>query len=186
MQWQLIFLSIAPVVTFVVADRLGARRRAIVLALVVSSLEFVYNSLTLGFVELFSLGSLALFVVLGGLSIKSEALIFFKLQPVAFEVSIAVTFLFYTVALDTPLLSVILLDHVEINEWVPLYQQGYAEIYAQSMSRSMPFLLLVHAALTAYAARQGSISWWFHCRVLGLYSMIVALFFGERILQASY
>jgi len=186
MQWQLIFVSIAPLVAFVVAERFGAQRHAISLALVVSGLEFFYNSFMLGFVEPFSLGSFALFLVLGSLSIKREDLIFFKFQPVVFEVFVATTFLVYTVALDTPLFAVVLLDHVGINEWVPPYQQGYAEIYAQTFSRSVPFLLLVHAALTAFAAVRLSTGWWFHCRVLGLYSMIVALFFSERILQVTY
>jgi intracellular septation protein A len=186
MQWQLLFLSIAPVAAFVVADRFGTQRRAVTLAVAVSGFEFLYNSFQLALVEPFSLGSFVLFLVLGSISIKRQDLSFFKFQPVVFEILIAGTFIVYTFALDTPLFAIILEDSIGMNEWVPPYQRGYFAVYAQTLSKSIPFLLLLHAALTAHAALRRSTWWWFHCRVFGLYLMIVALFFTERIFQATY
>ena len=186
MQPQLTLLSIAPILAFMTADRCGARRSAVPLALFVSGLEVLYNSFQLGFMEYFSLSSFALFLVLGGISVHRRDPLYFKLQPVAFEILVAGTLFFYAFVLDTPLLAVILLDHVGVNAWVPVYERGYVEIYAQTLSKSVPFLLLLHAALTAHGALRRSTWWWFNCRVLGLYVMITVLFLSERIFQATY
>jgi hypothetical protein len=75
---------------------------------------------------------------------------------------------------------------VRINEVLPPYQRGYFAGYAQTMSRSLPFLLVLHAGLTAYAALRLSTWWWFVVRVPGFYLLAAALFFAERLLQVSY
>ena len=87
---------------------------------------------------------------------------------------------------DERLLALILQKHVRMNEILPTYQHGYFAMYARTMSRSLPFLLVLHAGLTAYAALRLSTWGWFVVRVPGFYLLAVLLFFAERLLQASY
>jgi len=65
------------------------------------------------------------------------------------------------------------------------YQRGYATIYATTLSKSMPVLLVLHAAMTARAAWKRSTCWWFNIRVFGLYGMVAALFLCERLLGVT-
>ncbi len=79
----------------------------------------------------------------------------------------------------------IMKDAVGIDAILPPYQRGYAEVYATTLSRSLPYLLLVHAGLTAYAAAALSTWAWFHVRVFGFYAMLAALFLAERLIGVS-
>jgi intracellular septation protein A len=73
-------------------------------------------------------------------------------------------------------------EHVGIHEILPAYQRGYATVYATTLSRSLPYLLLIHAGVTAYVATKRSTWCWFHVRVFGFYAMLAVLFLAERLL----
>lgn len=182
MQWQLLFFSMTPIAVFVVAQTFVNERRAIALSIVAAAIECGYNSYSLGFLETFSLFSFVLFTVLGALSIRTANSVFFKFQPVLIGVALAGVFLVYGLAFDTPLFAVIVEDHIGMKEVVPAYQRGYFSIYARTMSRTIPFLLLLHAALTGYAALKLSVWRWFLVRTVGLYLLIAVWFFAERLL----
>lgn len=186
MQWQLLFLSVVPLLAFALVESAGKRRNAIVAAVLVAGVEFVFNSYRLGFVEVFSLVSLVVFVVLGRLSLQRNDSVFFKFQPVVLGLVLASVFWIHDAVADERLLALILEKHVRVNEVVPPYQRGYFAGYARTTSRSLPFLLVLHAALTAYAALRLSTWWWFAVRAVGFYLLVALLFFTERLLQASY
>jgi intracellular septation protein A len=185
MQWQLLFFSMAPVVAFMAFRAWGPPRRALVAAIAVAALELAYNSQQLGGVEPFSLASFTLFGLFGGISLHRNDERFFKLQPVALDLILAGTFLYYGLILDIPLFAVIMEEYVGINEILPPYQKGYASVYATTLSRSLPYLFLVHAGATAYAAIKRSTWGWFHVRVFGFYAMLGALFLVERLLGVT-
>lgn len=185
MEWQLLFVSIPPVVAFVAFSRVGTLREAILGAVVVSGFELLYNSLRLGIVEPFSLCSLALFLGFGALSLRLDDARFFKLQPVAFDLCVAAAIVYFGVVRDTPLLAVIAEDYIGIHAKLAAYQRGYATIYATTLSKSMPILLVLHALITARAAWMRSTCWWFNVRVFGFYGMVAVLFIGERLLGAT-
>ena len=185
MQWQLLFVSIPPVIAFVAFSRVGTLSEAVLGAIVVSGFELIYNSLQLGFVEPFSLCSLVLFVGFGAVSFRRNDDRYFKLQPVAFEICVAATLGYFVVVLDTPLLAVLAEDYIGIHASLEAYQRGYATIYATTLSRSMPVLLVVHAALTARAAWKRSTCVWFNVRVFGFYGMVALLFLAERLLGVT-
>mgnify|MGYP001053276704 FL=1 len=185
MEWQLIFVSIPPAVAFVAFSRVGTPREAIVGSIVVSGFELLYNSLRLGIVEPFSLCSLVLFLGLGALSLRRDDARFFKLQPVAFDLCLAAAIVYFGIARDTPLLAVLAEDYIGIHAKLAAYQRGYATIYATTLSKSMPILLVLHALITAHAAWRRSTCWWFNARVFGFYAMVAALFLGERLLGVS-
>jgi intracellular septation protein A len=182
MQWQLLFFSMAPVVAFMAFRVQDQPRRALGAAIAVAAIELAYNSYQLGGVEPFSLVSFALFGLLGGLALHRDDEWFFKLQPVALDVILAGTFFYYGLVLETPLFAVIMEEHVGIHEILPAYQRGYATVYATTLSRSLPYLLLIHAGVTAYVATKRSTWCWFHVRVFGFYAMLAVLFLAERLL----
>ncbi len=185
MQWQLVFFSLAPLVTFMALRSRVTLQWAVRATLAVSAIEFIYNSCQYGGIEPFSLTSCGLFAVFGGLSLHKHDEQFVKLQPVALEVFIACTFFYYSLALEIPLFAVIVEEHIRVHEVIPIYQRGYATVYATTLSRSLPYLLLVHALATAWAATKLPIWWWFHVRVFGFYAMLGALFLVERLLGVT-
>ena len=185
MQWQLLFVSIPPIVAFVVFLRVGTLGEAVLGAIVVSGFELLYNSLQLGIVEPFSLCSLVLCLGLGAVSLRRSDDRYFKLQPVAFELCVAAALAYFAFVLGTPLLAVLAEDYVGIHAELEAYQRGYATIYATTLSKSMPVLLVLHAAMTARAAWKRSTCWWFNIRVFGLYGMVAALFLCERLLGVT-
>lgn len=185
MQWQLFFLSIPPVVAYVVLWSMGRPRLAIGAAVAVAALEAIYNSVQLELVEPFSMLSFGLCLALGAWSLRTADERIFELQPVLFEICVAAVLVYYRLVLDTPLLVVIVEDYLGLFDVLATYQQGYARIYATTLSRSLPYLLVIHAALTAYAALRRSPWWWFNIRVFGFYTMLVILFLTERLLGVT-
>ena len=182
MQWQLLFFSMLPIAIFAVAQTFVNERRAIQLSILAAAIECGYNAYRLGFLETLSLFSLVLFAILGAFSIRTGNAVFYKFQPVVLGVALAAVFLVYEFAFGTPLFAIIVEEHVGIMEVVPAYQRGYFSIYARTMSQTIPFILLLHAALTGYAAMKLSVWQWFAVRTIGLYLLIAVSFFAERLL----
>lgn len=185
MHWSLLFVSVLPLTAYVVCWSVGQSRLGVAIAVAVAGLELVYNSVQLGFVEPFSAFSLASFGILAAVSLRSGDERIFKLQPVVFELGCAAVLLYYDVVLDVPLLAVIVEEHLGLFDLLAAYQQGYARVYAATLSRSVPYVLVVHAALTADAALMRSTWWWFNIRVFGFYAMLTALFLAERLLGVT-
>jgi intracellular septation protein A len=177
-----------PIAVFTVLETQGRRRNAVIAAIAVAAVEFAYNSLLLGFVEPFSSASFVLFLILGRLSLQRDRIVLFKFQPVAMGILWAGAFWIHDSILlpDAPLFPLILEKYVRVNEVIPPYQRGYFAAYAETMSKSLPFLLLFHAGLTAYAAVRLSTWWWFHVRVFGFYLSVVVLFYAERLFRVTY
>jgi intracellular septation protein A len=182
MQWQFLFLSVAPLVAYMAFWARGQARWAVGAAIAVAGVELGYNSFQLQMLEPFSLLSFVLYLGLGSWSLRVRDDRPFKLQPVIFEISVAAVLIYYYLVLDTPLLTVIVEEHLGLHEVLAAYQRGYATVYATTLSRSLPYLLLLHAVLTAWAAWTASTWRWFNIRVFGFYIMFTALFLGERLL----
>lgn len=182
MQWQFLFISVFPVIAYMLFWVRNKPRYGIVAALVVGALELAYNSLQLDLLEPFSLLSLVFLGLFGGLSLSSGDDRLFKLQPVAFELVGAAVLIYYNCILETPLLPIVTEKYLGLHDVLAAYQRGYATVYATTLSTSLPYLLLVHAGLTAYVAWARSTWWWFNVRVFGFYGMLAALFVVERLL----
>lgn len=185
MQWQLCFVSITPLVAYVLFWSRGEPRVGIGAAQAVAAIELVYNSLALGRIEPVSLVSFLLFVVLGWVSFRRNDDVYFKLQPVLLEVVLAGVMIYFYAALDVPLLKVFAEDYVGLHDSLSAYQRGYATVYTTTLSRSLPPVMLVHAAWTAYFAVARSTWAWFLVRVIGFYGMVGALFLVERLLGVT-
>jgi len=186
MEPQLLLFAMLPVVAYAWLRRGdGGYPRAIAGAVIVAALECGLNSLRLARVEWLSLASLLLFLLLGGVTLLRRDERFVKLQPVALDLLLAGVFLHAWTVLEVPLFAVILEEHVGLLEIVPAYQRGYAELYLATLSRSVPWLFLVHAGVTAEAALRRSTAWWCVVRTLGFYALLGALFLAERWLRVT-
>jgi intracellular septation protein A len=180
MQWQLLFFSMAPAVAYAVLATRGQPARAVGVALAVSAGELVVNSVRLGMLEPFSLASFVLFALTAAASYQRGNPRLVELQPVALELLVAAVLAYAYFVRGVPLLAVIARDYVNIDAVLPPYQHGYAEVYATTLSRSLPFVLVGHAALTAFGALERSTWWWLNVRVFGFYAMVLLLFVVER------
>ena len=183
MQWQLAFASIPPLLAFAAVHPRWGTRAAVLAAIGVAALEWAYDSIQLGFVEPFTLASLLLFAACGGATLRRDDLRYFRFQPVAFEIVAAGALLYSNVVLGEPLFATIVQEHMGLVEALPPWRRGYAQSYTLAMAGSVPFVLLAHAALTAWAALRLSLSGWLWVRIAGLYAMLVLLFLVQRLLQ---
>lgn len=186
MQIQLLFVAVAPLVVFMITRRFRSDAEAIGLAIGASGLELVYNSVALGLLEPFSLASFLTFLVFGTLAIDREEMGYFLFQSVVFECAVALVFFYARFELDVRLLEVILDRYVQIDAIVPPYERGYVDVYARTLSTSLPFVLVLHAGCLAGIAVNRSVAAWFVFRVVGLYGIVGVVFVAERILQVGY
>jgi hypothetical protein len=185
MQWQLLVFSMVPLLAFAGTRRWAGTARALVLATVVSALELALNSALLGFLEPFSLSSFVLFAGFSWLAHRRSALRWLQAQPVALEVLVAAVFMVWDLGHGTPLLVTVVTDHLGLIDWLAPWQRGYWEGYARALAPLFPFVLLVHAGLTAWAARRLGFGAWLAVRTLGLYALLTAVFLVQRLLEAS-
>lgn len=186
MQLQLLFLSIAPVLVFALVRQLGFDKHAVLAAIVTSAAELAFNSLRLGSLEWYSLASFTLFAIMGSMSISRHDLRYFKFQPVVFEVGMGLVWLAYYLSFDIRLFQSIVRDTVGLFELVETFERDYYELYARTLSVSLPYLLFVHAAATAFTALRAPTWVWLTFRTVGLYGMIAILFVAERLLRVTY
>lgn len=185
MQWQLVFFSMAPVVVFAVARRSTTPVETALAVVATAALELAWNSVTVGFLEPFSAASLALFVVAGAVALRRDELRYLQLQPVILECLVAGVLLYYTFVLGKPLFATVVEEYVGLIDWLEPWRRGYFRGYALTMSKTVPFLLLVHAGLTAYATYRLSFAWWLVVRIPGLYVLLTVLFYAERLLEGT-
>jgi hypothetical protein len=176
-----------PVVVFAVLETSGRRRAAIGAAVGVAAAEALLAAVQRGGVEPLSASSFVLFALGGGLAWRSGRVLWLKLQPVALGLLWA-----GVLGLDAlragggdPLLLSFLADDVRWNEAIPPYQRGYFAGYATMLAGSLPFLLVLHAACTAWAAVALSTWWWVAVRIAGFYGAVLALFLVEQLLRVS-
>lgn len=186
MQWQLVFFGMFPIFGYVLILGMSTQRKALVGAILVAAATLIYNSIHFRQLEIFSLISFLLFLVLGAVSLKKQKDVYFKFQPVLLEVILAGIFLYFNFVVQKPLFFIILDKYMVIGEIIPAYFKGYYEIYALTMSKSIAFLLLFHAVLTAWAALRLSTGWWFAVRVFGFYLCVGILFLAETFLPLPY
>ena len=157
-------------------------RSTVAAATGLAGLEFALGCWAVGGVEPFTLASLVLFGGLGALAIRREATRVVRFQPVLLEVGMGLTFFVAYHLFDDPLFARLLSRPVGVLDQIPAYQRGYFVGYFETMSASVPFLLFLHAGIVAWAANRTSVIPWIAIRSIGLYVLVAALFFAERLL----
>jgi intracellular septation protein A len=184
-QWQLLFVSIGPLVVYMLFWARGESRVGMAAAIAVAVVELFYNSIAIGRIEPVSCLSTVLFGACSLFAWRTRDDFYFKMQPALFEAILALVMIWYYLAFGVPLLAVFAKDYVGLQGALSAYQRGYATVYTTTLSRSLPYLMLLHAGLTGYGARARSTWWWFNVRVFGFYVSVVVLFLSERLLGVA-
>jgi hypothetical protein len=182
MLWQYVFFAMIPALAHAVLERRVPIRTTVAVATGLAGVEFVLGCWMVGVVEPFTLASLVLFGALGLIAIRREHPRLVRYQPVALEIGMGLAFLVAFFLFDVPLFAQLLDEQVGLLETIPPYQRGYFAGYFETMSASVPFLLFLHAGLTGWVAKRESVVAWIVIRSLGLYVLLVLLFFAERLL----
>lgn len=178
LDWSILLLDAVPLLIFVIVDSLSNMRYAIVGALVAAALELGYSLYRFGAIDEFSIASVGLILIFGGLSIKFDNPLYFKFKPVVLSSITALVFL-VAYALSKPLL---LLAADRYREIFPeqmqaiLGQPRIRQIFARA-SLYMGFGCIVHAAAVAWAALRLSNWWWLVTRTGGAYLIVFLVVF---------
>ena len=173
MDWRFLLLDLVPLLVFVVVDSLSNMKYAIIGALLAAVLELGYSLYLFGEVDEFSMVSVLLILVFGGLSLRFDNPLFFKFKPVILSAVMALTLL-VTYSLGRPLLLMAADRYGEMfpeqMRWVLVHP--YARQILERASLYLGFGFLVHAGAVAWAALRLSNWWWFATRSVGSYVMV--------------
>lgn len=166
-------LGIVPLILFVVIDSFMGLRAGIIAAILFAIGELAYSLVVFHEIDGLTIGSTVLILFFGWWSLRANHPIYIKLQPVV----LGVVFGIITVAmqlLEQPLFVVMAQKYQYLvpDEYRHVVMQpAYLNMLAR-VSGALGIGLLVHAALTAYAAFCLSKWWWLFIRGVGLYAMV--------------
>lgn len=173
LDWSILLLGAVPLLVFVVVDSLSNMRYAIAGALVAAALELAYSLYRFGAVDEFTIASVSLILIFGGLAIKFDNPLYFKFKPVVLSGILALVFL-VTYALSKPLLVLIADRYRELfpeQMQALLDQPRIRQIFGRA-SLYMGFGCIAHAAAVAWAALHLGNWGWLVTRTGGAYLII--------------
>ena len=169
---DLYFLTLVPLILFVVVDLVWGMKAGIITACVMAVLLLLYFYGKTGQWDEFIVGETILILVLGGVSIKMRNSRYFKFQPVVLGIIFASVASWYQI-FDEPILikfiptMIALVPQLEDQLTSPLVVKQFT-----SMSLIFIFLLLIHAALVTWVVlKKGNLSWIF--ARLAIYPMVL-------------
>jgi len=183
LDWSILLLDAIPLVVFVVVDSFSNMRYAIIGALCAAALELCYSLYRFGEIDEFTLLSVCLILLFGGLSIKFDNPLYFKFKPVILSSVSAATFLI-TYALSKPLLLMGIDRYADAlpAQMQELLTQPHIRRVFERASLYLGFGFIAHAGAVAWVALHKSNWWWLLTRTVGAYLMLflVALLAARR------
>jgi intracellular septation protein len=187
MDVSLFWIGILPVVAFVILDSFTTKKNAIYSAIALAVAELLFTIIKFHTIDELTVFSVLLVIVFGGISIKKNNDLFFKLQPAFLGLFFALSFFFFYYVLDKPIFNFMMEKYFNNN--VEMFLKGripreYFMRLLNVLSRDLGWWILGHAALTAYAAVKLSKWWWFFIRVPAFYIiLIIAMMFEQRVVM---
>lgn len=172
-------IGFIPLLIFIIADEIYCTETALIIAIAVGFVEFLYYYLRYRLVEKFILFDVILIIALGGISLILENDIFFKLKPALIE-SILVVLLGVHAFSDKPILLMLgkrYLKDMQINQ--PQLKM------MQQLSRFLFFLFLGHTLLIVYSAYYMSKEAWAFISG-GLFYVIFAVILAGQFLYMRF
>lgn len=174
-----VLFGVLPLIVFVIVDSFAGLKTGIISAIGLALAEAVYSYLYYKTIDELTIGSLALVLVFGYISYKTENSLYFKFQPVLFGVIFSVLLL-VTSFMGKPILVTMMYKY---QYMIPaeLREKVLNPIALELMAKSNLYLgwgFLLHAGVVAYAALYLSNWWWLILRGLGVYVMM----FGAMML----
>jgi intracellular septation protein A len=175
LDWTFLLIDAIPLLAFVIIDSLGNTRKAVAGALALAALGIAYDLFRFGSLDEFTLISVGLIVVFGGLSIKYDNALFFKFKPAVLS-GVSAAVLLITWSLDRPLLVTAMERYSDL---VPpaLEEQVHSPSFQTLLALSTLYLgwgFILHAGLVSWAAVRLSTWGWFFTRLVGGYAVLLA------------
>lgn len=183
MDWTFLLIDALPLLAFAVIDSLATTRKAVAAALALAGLAMAYDLYLFGHPDEFSLISLGLIVLFGGLALKYNNPVYFKFKPAVLS-AVSALVLLTTWWLDRPLLVSALERYGDLLP-PPLTAHTQSPLFRQLLALATAYLgwgFALHAAVVAWAALRLSTWGWFFTRLVGGYAVL----FGAILLAASH
>lgn len=180
MSLSLIF-GILPLLAFVIIDIFLGVKAGVICAAILAFLEAVYSYYELGSLDYFSIASLLLVLLFGGLTYLSKNPLYIKLQPVLLGVTFSIV-VFAFQAFGEPILLVILKKYGGLMpaELSIDFRRPHIEALLTKTSLYLGFGLLIHALIVLYSALRLNNWWWLFMRGVGLYAIMALIFLVAR------
>ncbi len=169
MNTTLLFLRILPLLLYIAVDYFKGFKAGIYAAMISTVVMLGYDYVTTGALDQLALGESFLIVAMGVLSLKLQNDRYFKFQPAAVDVVIALVFLYFEVRHKPLLVQYLpqieaLLDKNSTDPNIKaLISQLHSEqmrLVLQKLGRIYIVVFGVHAAIMAYAANHLSTPKW--------------------------
>jgi intracellular septation protein A len=181
------FVGVLPILIFVILDSVTTKKAAILSAMLLALGELIFTLVKYHTIDELTVLSVVLVALFGGLSIKKNNDVYFKLQPAILGFFFAASFFFFYYFLDKPIFNFMIEKYFN-NDVEPFLHnrvpKGYFLELMRVLSRDLGWWILAHALLTAYAAFRMSKWWWFAIRVPFFYVIIfIAMWVEQRVVM---
>ena len=187
MDSSILLMGILTIVVFLIVDTFAGQKKALIGVMLMTTIMVAFLLIKFGTIDkltLTSIGILALFV---SLSLWKKNDVFFKIQgPV---INLVMVLMIWSAALfqDKTLLLEIFEKYMSLEEIAAKIPMMTAELLRSrliTLNFHMPFWLLIHAAITAWAAFKWNKWVWASIRVFGIYiisfiGMMIAIIITE-------
>ena len=183
MNWTTLLFGVLPLIAFVLIDSFAGLKAGIISAVLFALVELAYTLIMYKKIDEITIGSLALVLVFGYLSYRSNNSFYFKIQPVVLGGFFGIVLLVMQF-MDKPLLIIIMKKYQYIvpeNMRAQMLHPAYLNFLGK-VSHVLGWGFLVHAAIVAYAAFYLSNWWWLGIRGLGVYVMMFLCMFMARFI----
>lgn len=173
-----ILLGILPLIFFVIVDSFSGMKAALISAVILCLIEAIMSYYFFHELDLVTLFSFFLVLVLAGTSYYCKTSIFFKFQPVILSVTLGIWFII-SYWMDNPLLLTMMIKYknqmpaqLQENLQNPLYMK-----LLKIATHYCGFAFIAHGGVTAFAALKLSNWWWIAIRGIGFYVLFSLAFF---------
>ncbi len=167
---SILWAGILPLLAFVIMDSFLGIRAGLIAAIVLAIAEAIYTYITFGELDVVTLSSVLLVVVMAIVAFVKNKPIFFKFQPVILSVAIGFLLLI-TYWFNHPLLYEMMIKYQSKLPPMAIEQlnnQAYVLLLKNS-SHYLGYFFIAHGIVVAWSALKLSNWWWIIIRGIGFW-----------------
>jgi intracellular septation protein A len=177
-----LLIGIIPLLLFALLDSYFNLKIALIAALIITLIEFIYTIYAFGQLDSISLLSIILVLSLVGLSYKNNNRIIFKLKPGILNVSLGL-YMVVTYLFGKPLFIELIAKYPTLisQDQYLMFQTLKGQALLTTLSFNMGVALTIHGIIVGYSGIKHNNFWWAIINSIGL---IIAIIIGS--LSAIY
>ncbi len=187
MNYSSLLLGILPLLAFVIIDSVLNQKAALISAIILAVLEAIVSYILFHEIDLVTIFSLTLVILLAVTAYKQNSSFLFKMQPVILSLFLGAA-LVISYAYNKPILYMMMLKYqnqmpVQIKEQIT---HPYFIALFRLSTFTLGIALFVHALVTYIAAIKLSNWWWIALRGIGFYVLcFIAMMVANIIVSRS-